>query len=146
MYTLSTYSPIRDFGFFPSRLLNLAETLFGESNGGSRTWSPAVNVSEDANAYKISADLPDVSIGDVRVIVREGVLTLSGERKQEAKTDGGVKYHLAERSHGSFQRSFSLPKEANGEKVTAEFKNGVLVVTVPKREEVKPREIEVKVK
>jgi HSP20 family protein len=145
MNALSTYSPIRDFGFLPSRLFNLAETLFGDTTGVARTWSPAVNVAEDANGYQISADLPDVAIGDVKVVVREGVLTLSGERKRETKTEG-VKYHLVERTTGTFQRSFSLPKDANGEKVSAEFKNGVLLVTVPKREEVKPREIEVKVK
>jgi HSP20 family protein len=145
MKSLATYSPIRDFGYFPSRLINLAESLFGDTTNGARTWSPAVNIVEDAGAYRISADLPDVSIGDVKVVVRDGVLTLSGERKHEVKTEG-VKYHLVERTEGTFQRSFSLPKDTNGEKVSAEFKNGVLLVTVPKRDEVKPREIEVKVK
>ncbi|HWB07328.1 MAG TPA: Hsp20/alpha crystallin family protein [Verrucomicrobiales bacterium] len=144
MNTLNLYTPRRDFGF--GRLYSLADALFGaDSCAAAKSWAPAVNVSEDADNYRISAELPDVTAEDVKVVVREGVLTLKGERKAEAKAEG-VKYHLVERSHGSFQRSFTLPKDANGEKVSAEFKNGVLLVTVPKREEVKPREIEVKVK
>jgi HSP20 family protein len=145
MNALNIYSPRRDYGFLPGRLYSLADALFGGSEGYAKAWTPAVNVSEDEQSYRISAELPAVSGEDVKVVVREGVLTLKGERKEETKTDG-VKYHLVERSHGGFQRSFTLPKDANGEKVSAEFKNGVLVVTVPKREEVKPREIEVKVK
>lgn len=145
MNTLNLYTPRRDFGF--GRLYSLADAIFGGDTcaAAAKSWAPAVNVSEDADNYRISAELPDVTAEDVKVVVREGVLTLKGERKAEAKAEG-VKYHLVERSHGSFQRSFTLPKDANGEKVSAEFKNGVLLVTVPKREEVKPREIEVKVK
>jgi HSP20 family protein len=131
--------------YSPRSLYSLADAFFGRPEYSPKSWSPAVNVSEDEGAYRISAELPAVSGEDVKVVVRDGVLTLKGERKVETKTDG-LKYHLVERSHGSFQRSFTLPKDANGEKVTAEFKNGVLLVTVPKREEVKPREIEVKVK
>lgn len=142
MNTLSYSHPFRDAGF--GRLYNLAETLFGGSPAVSKAWVPAVNVTEDERAYQIAAELPDVGSADVKVVVRDGVLTIRGERKQEAKTEG-KKYHLVERSYGSFQRSFALPKDANGEKVTAEFKNGILYVTVPRNEEVKPREIEVKV-
>ncbi|HEX2750781.1 MAG TPA: Hsp20/alpha crystallin family protein [Verrucomicrobiales bacterium] len=131
--------------YSPRRLYSLADALFGSSECSTRAWTPAVNVSEDDKGYHISAELPEVAGSDVKVVVRDGVLTLKGERKAETKTEG-VKYHLVERSHGSFQRSFTLPKDANGESVSAEFKNGVLLVTVPKREEVKPREIEVKVK
>lgn len=145
MNTLTTCSPLRDFGFLPGRFQNLAEALFGDAPAAAKSWSPAVNVSEDEGAYRISADLPEVPGSDVKVVVRDGVLTLKGERKAETKTEG-TKFHLVERSYGSFQRSFTLPKDANGEKVSAEFKNGVLLVTVPKREEVKPREIEVQVK
>lgn len=147
MNTLTTCSPLRDFGYLPGRLHNLAEVLFGTTNtpATAKAWTPVVNVLEDENAYRISAELPGVPADDVKVVVRDGVLTLNGERKAEARTDGS-KHHLVERAYGSFQRSFSLPKDANGEKVSAEFKNGVLLVTVPKREEVKPREIEVQVK
>lgn len=145
MNTLTTCSPLRDFGYLPGRLQNLAEVLFGNAPAAAKSWTPAVNVSEDENAYRISAELPDVSGDDVKVVVRDGVLSLKGERKAETKSEG-TKYHLVERTDGIFQRSFTLPKDANGEKVSAEFKNGVLFITVPKREEVKPREIEVQVK
>jgi HSP20 family protein len=101
-------------------------------------------VAEDDAGYYITADLPEVASGDVKVVVREGVLTIEGERKSEG-TKEGKKYHLVERSYGSFLRSFTLPKNAAGDKVAAAFKNGVLTITVPKREDVKPREIEVKV-
>lgn len=145
MNTLTSCSPVRDYGVFPARFSSLADLFFGNSRGEeAKSWAPAVDVTEDANSYRITADLPDVPSSDVKVVVREGVLTVRGERKNETKTEG-TKYHLVERSYGSFQRSFTLPKDANGEKVSAEFKNGVLLVTVPKREEVKPREIEVKV-
>jgi HSP20 family protein len=144
MNAICTTSPLREFGVLPNRLFNLAEQLFGDSAPAPKVWSPAVNVAEDEHAYHISAELPDVTGEDVKVVVREGTLTIKGERKHEAKQEG-KKYHLVERAYGSFQRSFSLPKDANGEKVSADFKHGVLNVTVPKREEVKPREIEVKV-
>jgi len=144
MNTLTACTPLRDFGTLPGRLSSLADALFGDTRTDLKVWSPAVNVSEDEHAYKIAAELPDVPANDVKVVVRDGVLSIKGERKHETKTEG-VKYHLVERSYGSFQRSFSLPKDANGEKVAAEYKNGVLHITVPKREEVKPREIEVKV-
>ena len=152
MNTVTTWNPLRDFG----RLASLADSLFRTESTCSqntcgqtastpaRTWSPAVNVSETDAGYLISAELPEVAAADVKVVVRDGVLTLSGERKQEKQTEN-EKFHLVERSYGSFSRSFNLPKNADGEKVAAEFRNGVLNVSVPKREEVKPREIEVKV-
>lgn len=150
MNTVTTWNPLRDFG----RLASLADSLFRTENGNcsqsgtcaapARTWVPAVNVSETDAGYLISAELPEVAAADVKVVVRDGVLTISGERKQEKKTET-EKFHLVERSYGSFSRSFTLPKNADGEKVAAEFRSGVLNVSVPKREEVKPREIEVKV-
>ena len=145
MNALSTCNPLRDFALFPSRFSSLAEALFGENRDTAKAWTPAVNVTESDEAYNISADLPEVTGDDVKVVVRDGVLTLRGERKAEKKTEG-TKYHLVEQTYGTFVRSFTLPKDANGDKVSAEFKNGVLRVSVPKREEVKPREIEVKVK
>ena len=144
MNALSTCSPLREFTLFPSRLSGLADALFGEATA-ARNWVPPVNVTEDADAYHVSAELPDVALSDVKVVMSEGVLTIRGERKQETKTEG-MKYHLVERSQGTFRRSFRLPKDANSEKVAAEFKNGVLLVTIAKHEEVKPREIEVQVK
>jgi len=145
MNALSSYAPLREFSLFPGRFAGLADALFGETRSESKAWTPAVNVTEDEHAYQIAAELPEVPSSDVKVVVRDGVLSLKGERKSEKKTEG-TKFHLVERSYGSFQRSFTLPKDADGDKVSADFKDGVLKVTVPKREEVKPKEIEVKVR
>ena len=140
---MNTHIPLRELGI-PTRLLNLADALFRDNSGDSRSWNPAVNIAEDENGYHVSVELPEVTPGDVKVVVRDGVLTVKGERKFEKKSDT-TRYHLVERSYGNFTRSFTLPKDADGDRVAAEFKNGVLFITVPKREEVKPREIEVKV-
>lgn len=131
----------------PGRLFDIADAFFGDffGNGANlRVWSPAVNVVEDASGYRVVSDLPGVASGDVKVIVRDGVLTISGERKSAEKVEG-EKYHISERVFGSFQRSFTLPKDADGERVTAAFKDGVLTVSIPKRPEAKAREIEVAV-
>ncbi len=143
MSSITTWNPFRDLGL-PRNLACLADSLFRESGATAKTWLPAVDVTEDEHAYAVKAEIPDVKSEDVKVVVKDGVLTLRGERRYEKKTES-EKVHLLERSYGSFTRSFTLPKDANSEKVGADFKNGVLTVTIPKREEVKPKEIEVKV-
>ncbi|MBH0187604.1 MAG: Hsp20/alpha crystallin family protein, partial [Nitrospira sp.] len=94
--------------------------------------------------YLIKAELPEVKKEDVKVSVEDGVLTLSGERRQE-KEEKGKKYHRVERSYGSFVRSFSLPESVDEGGVKAEYKDGVLNLHLPKTEKVKPKSIEVKV-
>ncbi len=128
-----------------NRLFNLADALFGPQAGAaSYQWSPPVDVRETENHYEVTAELPGVTGSDVKVVVRDGVMTISGQRP--AATDAeGVKTRISERRFGAFQRRFALPKDANGESVSAEFKNGLLLISVAKREEVKPREIEIKV-
>src|SRR6266851_1248749 len=92
----------------------------------------------------VKADLPDVKKEDVKVTVESGVLTITGQRKVE-KEEKDKKYHRVERSYGNSLRSFALPDGADGSKVNAEFKDGVLKVHLPKSEKVKPKAIEVKV-
>jgi len=99
---------------------------------------------EDENEYLIKAELPEVKKDDVKVTVQDDVLTISGERMFE-KEEKGRKYHRMERAYGSFARSFTLPEDADGEKVAAEFKDGVLKVHLPKSEQAKPKSIEVKI-
>ncbi len=140
---MNTYHPLRELGI-PSRLLTIADALLRDNHGENRNWTPSVNIFEDESGYHVSAELPDVTPSDVKVTVRDGVLTLKGERKLEKKSDT-TRYHLVERSYGQFSRSFTLPKDSDGDRVAAEFKNGVLTVSVPKRIEIQPREIEVKV-
>jgi len=110
--------------------------------GGS--WSPGVDIYEDQNAITLEADLPGMKAGDFNLSIENYRLTLSGERKFE-KENKGDNWRRVERSFGSFTRTFSLPSTVNVDAVNAEFKDGVLRVTLPKREEVKARQIQVSV-
>ena len=107
-------------------------------------WSPLVDITEDEKEYLIKADLPEVKKEDVKLTVEHDVMSISGERKYE-KEEKGKKYHRVERAYGSFIRSFTLPEDADGTKVSAEYKDGVLNVHLPKSEKAKPKAIEVKV-
>jgi HSP20 family protein len=107
-------------------------------------WAPLVDITEDDKEYLIKAEVPEVKKEDVKVSVQDDVLTIAGERKFE-KEEKDKKYHRVERAYGSFYRSFTLPDDADAQKVVAEFKDGVLKVRLPKTEKAKPKSIEVKV-
>ncbi len=141
MNSVTVWNPFRELDVLTNRLFGNS-LLNRESEG--KPWSPRVDITEDEQGYKIVADLPEVPKEAVKVTVEEGVLTVRGERKWEKKTEN-TKVHLIERSYGSFSRSFRLPEDANGEKVSASYKDGVLTVTLPKAEEKKPKQIEVQV-
>ena len=108
------------------------------------TWTPVVDIYEDENAFLIKVELPEVSREDVKVNLDNNVLSISGERRleNEEKRDG---YHRVERVYGQFFRSFTLPPNVNAEAIKAEFKDGILRLSLPKKEEAKPKQIEVKV-
>ncbi len=107
-------------------------------------WSPLVDISEDDKEYVIKAELPEMKKEEIKINVHDDVLAISGERTY-AKEEKGKKYHRVERAYGSFLRSFTLPEDADGSKVNAEYKDGVLKVHLPKSEKAKPKAIEVKV-
>jgi HSP20 family protein len=107
-------------------------------------WSPLVDITEDEKEYLIQAELPDMKKEDVRLTVENGVLAITGERKFE-KEEKGRKYHRIERAYGSFVRSFSLSEDADGSNVTANFKDGVLHVHLPKSVKAKQKTVEIKV-
>ena len=115
----------------------------GEENLTAVDWAPRVDISETEREYLIKAELPEVKREDVKVLAEEGVLTIQGERKQEME-EKGKKFHRIERSYGSFERSFTLPAGADESKVTADFKEGILNIHIPKTEKAKPKTIEVK--
>jgi HSP20 family protein len=126
-------------------------TLFGRSTGtdGDRTlslpdWSPLVDVTEDDKEFLIKAELPEVKKEDVKVRVEDGMLRISGERQFE-KEETGKKYHRVERAYGSFERCFSLPETCKPNEMTAEYKDGMLTLHVPKSKEITPKAIEVKI-
>jgi HSP20 family protein len=145
---LTQWRPLRDLTDWENRI----ERFFGlpaRANGGKESitvaqWAPAVDISEDEHEFLVKAELPDLKKEEVKVSVENGELTISGERKAE-KEEKNKKYHRIERSYGSFARSFTLPDSVSGDKVSADFKDGMLAVHLPKSEKAKPRSIEVKV-
>ncbi len=128
----------RVFGQAPGRRTSEEEPAFFAD------WTPAVDVQETDKEYLLKADLPDVRKEDVKVDIREGVLSVEGERKQE-KEEKGKKFHRIERSYGKFIRRLALPTDVDETKVAAEFKEGVLNVHLPKSATAKPHTIDVKV-
>jgi HSP20 family protein len=107
-------------------------------------WSPTVDISETDTEYLVKAEIPEVDRRDVKVTVQDGLLTIQGERKQE-KEAKGRRFHRVERSYGNFMRTFDMPDGVDEEKVKAEFKEGMLLVHLPKTEKAKTKAIEVKV-
>jgi len=132
----------RFLGEFSNRIGNVGN---GEPHSLTvADWSPEIDISQDDHGYLLKADLPEMKKEDVRVTVEDGILCVSGERKTE-KEDQKRKFHRMERSFGNFRRSFTLPDDANGSKVTADFRDGVLKVHLPTTPIAKSKAIEVKV-
>jgi HSP20 family protein len=146
MATIARLEPFRGL----STLQDQFNRLFNESfrnqteESALTSWSPAVDIYETPNELVVKADLPDVNEKDIDVRVENNLLTIRGERKFE-KSVSEENYLRVERTYGAFSRSFSLPNTVNAEKIGAEYKNGVLTVTLPKREESKPRQVKVTV-
>lgn len=107
-------------------------------------WVPRADVHENDNAFVVQLDLPGVEKDKVKVKFEDDTLVVSGERKYESNVDE-KNFHRVERIYGSFTRSISVPKDVDSERISASFKNGVLEITLPKTEEVKPKEIEIRV-
>jgi HSP20 family protein len=122
--------------FFPRRL--------GSEEVSTRTWAPAVDIYEKDNELVLKADLPGVDPKDVEVRIENGTLYLKGERKQEKEVNE-ENYHRVERHYGTFARSFSLPESIDEAKVKAEYKDGQLTLTMPKREEAKPKTVKINI-
>ena len=143
--SIQRWNPGRDFARLQDEVNRLFDTSLGLTRSGeSYGWTPAVDVFEDTEGVTFKFDLPEVEGKDVDVRLEDGTLTVRGERKleREEKREG---YHRIERAYGTFARSFSLPATLDPEKVTAEHKNGVLRIFVPRRAEAKPKSINVKV-
>ena len=155
MSTLTRFEPAKDLWSPRKELENLEKRLStffrrpsmenGEKEMMKVTeWSPLVDISEDDNEYVVKAELPEIKKEEVKVTVRDNVLCISGERKKETE-EKGKRYHRIEREYGSFMRNFTLPENADGSKVSAEYKDGILKVHLPKSEKAKPKSIDVKV-
>ncbi len=145
---IENWDPFRELNEVQNQVSSLLSRRFGNGWSTEPTiqpdWAPAVDITEDENSFQIQADLPDVKKEDVEVSVEKGILTISGERKQE-KEEKKQKYHRMERTWGRYERSFQLPDGVNADKVDAQFKNGVLTLRVPKTKQYKEehRKIEI---
>lgn len=150
-FRTKTWDPLSEFGKLENRLEkffnNPVLPISGNGNGEALTagdWAPLVDIAEDEKEYLVKVELPALKKEEVKVSVENGELTISGERRLE-KEEKGKKYHRIERSYGSFQRTFTLPGGVSEGKITADFKDGMLEVHLPKDEKAKPKAIEVKV-
>ncbi len=137
--SLSHFDPLTNIRVFED-----AFTRFFNEPQTNRPWTPAVDIYETENELVFKADLPDVDQKDIDVRVENQTLTIAGQRKFE-KEESKKGFHRIERSYGNFVRNFAVPNSFNTESISAQYKNGVLTVTLPKKEAAKPRQIKVEV-
>lgn len=136
-----TEFPFRAFEDTLSRLMAAPSAV--EASAGAKPWTPAVDIRETENELILKADLPDVDEKQIDLRIEDGTLVLKGERKFEQHEENKGGYHRIERSYGAFARYFTLPDTIDAEKVKADYKAGVLTVTLGKKEASKPKQIKV---
>ena len=140
------YDPFRDLRTLQEEVNRLFSTnmtrAFGDEGIGRGAWAPSVDIYENKDQIVLEAELPGMQQEDFDLTIENNVITLRGERRFE-KTDESDNYHRVERSYGTFTRSFTLPQTVSADEAKAEYNNGVLRVTLPKREEASPAGIEI---
>jgi HSP20 family protein len=145
---ITRFDPFRDLAVLQDRMNRLFnDSLQGrgdEAMLNRGAWTPAVDIYETEGALVLKAELPDVRREDIDVNVENNTLTLRGERKIDEQIRQ-EQFHRVERNYGAFVRQFSLPTTVDTTKIGAEYKNGVLTVTLPLREEAKPRSVKIDV-
>lgn len=146
------YNPVNERGMLSdlfnvqkemSRMLSNFFTNDDETLTGLQNWYPSADIAEGKDTFTVRVELPGVTKDDVKITLQENVLTIQGEKKQESESKG-TNYHRLERSYGSFSRSFRLPTLVKADKIEANYKDGVLSVVLPKADEAKTKEIEIK--
>ena len=147
MNELMAWKPFREVSRLRREMDRLWDDFFGPGRRALRPlepeWAPAVDVSETADKVVVKAELPGIEAKDIDISLSGDILTIKGEKKSE-REEKKESYHLVERSYGSFSRSLRLPAVVDPDKIEAGYKQGVLTVTCPKKEVVKPKAIEVK--
>jgi HSP20 family protein len=155
--SLVRWNATHDLPAFPSDVLSMQREInrmFSHFfRGGSQeeeaimpsAWVPAADIAEREDDYVVRMEIPGVPKEDVRITIQESVLTVRGEKKQE-KESRGSQYHRVERSYGSFTRSFALPSAVKADAIDATYRDGILQVTLPKAEEARPKQVDVKVR
>ena len=146
MRTLTRFEPFSVAGNLQDQINRVFNDVLNRSREESNltTWAPAVDIFETEHELVVKADLPDIDPKDLDIRVENNILTIRGERKFEKKVDQD-NYLRVERAYGSFARSFSLANTVNTEAIKADYQNGVLTLSIPKREEAKPKQIKVNV-
>ncbi len=141
--TLTRWSPVPSIAALEVNALNrMFEAAFGDTFTHG-AWMPPVDILEkESGEVIVRAELPDMKREDIKITFENNILTIEGERKVE-KTNENDKYHRVERSYGQFRRSFTLPSTVDAGKVQATYRDGVLTVELPRREETRPRQIQV---
>jgi HSP20 family protein len=138
------WDPFRDLGTLQDRMNRLFEDASRGTRGGEPTitaaWSPAVDIYETENEIVVRAEVPGVERNDIQLNLENNVLTLKGERRFEKDTKE-ENYHRIERSYGSFSRSFSIPATVDESQIGADYKEGILTITLPKTQKAKPKQI-----
>ena len=148
MAAVRRYDPFRELATLQERMNRIFDDTFTsasrrEDEGLSATWTPPVDVLEKRDRIVLTAELPGFAEDQVQLRFEDGVLTLEGERRFQKEVDE-ARYHCVERSYGRFSRSFRLPANVDEEGISATFVNGLLVVELPKREEVRPKSIRIR--
>ena len=148
---ITRWEPANDFSNLARNMERFFDEVWGRPQRGRQeadslrgAWIPAVNILEKKDSIDITVEMPGVDAKDVEVTIEDGVLALRGERHFEAASEGET-YHRVESAFGAFERRFTLPPTVDASKIDARFKNGIMTLHLPKREESKPRSVKVKV-
>ncbi len=142
---LAKWTPFREVSRLRDEMDRLWEGFFGRGpmRPLAQEWIPAVDISDTADKVTVKVEVPGMDAKDIEISLSGDILTIRGEKKTE-KEEKRENFYLAERSYGSFARSLRLPTEVQGDKIEASYKHGVLTITCPKKEEVKPKQITIK--
>ncbi len=148
--TIVKWRPFRDMVNFQEEMNRMFDRFYSHDSWDDQeelsrsTWHPAMDISENKDEFVISAELPGLVKKDIQITFTNGTLKIEGERKKDTE-EKDVNYHRVERTYGKFCRTFQLPTIVQQDKISADFKEGILNIRLPKAEEVKPKEIEVKI-
>lgn len=147
---ITTWKPSRDLMNIQEEMNRLFDRFFSPVRweepelASSAAWYPQMDIKENKDEFVVIAEIPGMKKDDIHVVYKDGVLSIEGERKQE-KEEKDVNYHRVERQYGKFCRTFQMPTQIKQDQISAKYKDGVLELHLPKAEEVKAKEIEVKV-
>jgi len=144
---IKRWDPFRELISLRDDMDRLFSSFFGRPSIEEQegVWAPVIDLEEDNENFLVKAELPGLKKEDIKISVRGNLLTITGERKQEAETKNKT-YHRVERFYGKFSRTITLPSDVDADKVKANYKDGLLTITLPKPETMKPKEIEIEVK